>query len=112
MVTNLYATGSPKKTEEEDAQKKLYAGIERKQVAGKNGLQTAYFCTLCKADCNSEQMLQSHVAGKKHQMNLAKKHGGGFGKIPLPTTSPASGPFIPILCFKGAGFCGAALYML
>ena len=82
MVTNLYATGSPKKTEEEDAQKKLYAGIERKQVAGKNGLQTAYFCTLCKADCNSEQMLQSHVAGKKHQMNLAKKHGGGFGKIP------------------------------
>ena len=30
---NLYATGSPKKTEEEDAQKKLYAGIEKKQVA-------------------------------------------------------------------------------
>ena len=82
MSINFLGTGNSKEKEEEDAQKKLYACIEKKQVAGKNGLQMAFFCTLCKADCNSEQMLQSHVAGKKHQMNLAKKHGGGFGKIP------------------------------
>ena len=44
-------------------------------------MQTAFFCSLCQADCNSEQMMQSHVDGRKHQMNLAKKPGGGgFGK--------------------------------
>ena len=42
-------------------------------------MQTAFFCSLCQADCNSVQMMQSHVAGRKHQMNLAKEHGGGFG---------------------------------
>ena len=53
----------------------VYDGVEKREVAGK----VAFFCTLCQADCNSVQMVQSHVAGRKHQMNLAKKHGGGFG---------------------------------
>ena len=42
-------------------------------------MQMGFFCTLCQADCNSVQMMQSHVAGRKHQMSLTKKHGGGFG---------------------------------
>ena len=77
-VQGYLGSGDANETEEE-AQKRLYAGVEKRQVPGKNGMQTAFFCSLCQADCNSVQMMQSHVAGRKHQMSLAKKHGGGFG---------------------------------
>ena len=65
----------------------LQESVFREDLFLYNCLQTAFFCSLCQADCNSVQMVESHIAGRKHQMNLAKAHahacpnalGGGFG---------------------------------
>jgi hypothetical protein len=32
------------------------------------------FCQLCKVQCNSEKMMESHLGGKKHRENLQAHH--------------------------------------